>query len=98
MTDWHKDPGCSVYRELDRFFSQGNQPARLLLAWTSCVFARPCLKETKRPLVHGTRYRLKAADLAVLEKNLFEVDPTEIAGVKVDQTWLEGRLIFERAD
>jgi predicted amidohydrolase YtcJ len=36
----------------------------------------------------------KAADLIVLQRNLFEVDPMHIKDVKVMQTFLEGELVF----
>lgn len=38
----------------------------------------------------------KLADLAVLEKNLFEVPPLEIHKVRVDLTVFDGRIIFDR--
>jgi predicted amidohydrolase YtcJ len=40
----------------------------------------------------------KAADLIVLEKNLFEVDPMKLAEVKVLLTLLEGGEVYRHAD
>ncbi len=37
----------------------------------------------------------KLADFVVLEKNLFEIDPIEIKDVKVLQTWVGGKKVFE---
>jgi predicted amidohydrolase YtcJ len=38
----------------------------------------------------------KLADLVILEQNLFDVAPREIHAVRVMQTMLEGRTVFER--
>jgi len=38
----------------------------------------------------------KRADFIVLDKNIFEVDASEIDSIKVLQTWLDGELVFER--
>jgi len=39
----------------------------------------------------------KYADLVVLDKNLFDIDPTEISEVNVLMTMVDGRIIFDRA-
>ncbi len=39
----------------------------------------------------------KRADLVVLEKNLFEVDPLDIHRVRVDLTVFGGRIVYDRA-
>src|SRR5690606_27498908 len=39
----------------------------------------------------------KRADLVVLEKDLFAVDPHEIAKVRVDMTMMNGRFTHRRA-
>jgi predicted amidohydrolase YtcJ len=44
----------------------------------------------------GSIERGKLADLVVLERNLFEVDPREIGEVAVVMTLLEGRVVYER--
>ena len=38
----------------------------------------------------------KRADFIVLDKNIFEVDASEIHATKVLQTWLDGELVWER--
>ena len=38
----------------------------------------------------------KRADFIVLDKNIFEVDVSEIDSIRVLQTWLNGELVFER--
>ncbi|CEJ14204.1 N-substituted formamide deformylase precursor [bacterium YEK0313] len=37
----------------------------------------------------------KSADLIVLDRNLFDIAPAEIARTRVLQTWFEGRLVHE---
>lgn len=44
----------------------------------------------------GTLEPGKSADLIVLDRNLLDIDPTEIAGAHVDQTWFEGSPIYTR--
>jgi len=44
----------------------------------------------------GSIERGKLADLVVLERNLFELDPREIGEVAVVMTLLEGRVVYER--
>ena len=36
----------------------------------------------------------KRADFIVLDQNIFEIEVSEIAGIKVLQTWLDGELVF----
>jgi hypothetical protein len=38
----------------------------------------------------------KSADLIVLDRNLFEIAPTDIADTRVVTTFFEGRVVFER--
>ena len=38
----------------------------------------------------------KLADLVVLDRNLFEIDPQDILEVEVDLTMVDGRIVFER--
>lgn len=37
----------------------------------------------------------KSADLIVLDRNLFEVAPTDIADTRVTTTFFEGRAVYE---
>ncbi len=45
----------------------------------------------------GTLVEGKRADLIVLERNLFEIEPNDIDRTRVLQTWFGGELVFERA-
>lgn len=38
----------------------------------------------------------KLADLIVLDRNIYEIDPAEIAGTQVDLTVIDGRVAYER--
>ncbi|HEX9729071.1 MAG TPA: amidohydrolase [Gemmatimonadales bacterium] len=46
--------------------------------------------------VVGTLEVGKYADLVVLSRDLFAIDPTEIEGVRVDLTMVNGEVVFER--
>ncbi|MEQ9562624.1 MAG: amidohydrolase [Woeseiaceae bacterium] len=39
----------------------------------------------------------KLADFAVLDRDILTIDPDDISSIRVDQTWLGGRLVYERA-
>ena len=45
---------------------------------------------------NGTIETGKNADLVVLEKDIYSIDPDEIKTVKVDMTVLGGKVVFER--
>jgi predicted amidohydrolase YtcJ len=38
----------------------------------------------------------KQADLIVIDRNIYDVDPTEIAGAKVDMTLFDGKIVYRR--
>jgi predicted amidohydrolase YtcJ len=38
----------------------------------------------------------KLADLIVLDKDILSIDPDHIMNIQVDQTWLGGRLVYQR--
>ena len=44
----------------------------------------------------GTLEVGKFADIIVVDRNLFEVEPIEIMAAKVDLTVMNGRIVFER--
>ena len=45
----------------------------------------------------GTLEEGKFADIAVIDRNLFETEPKDIRGAHVDMTIMDGEVIFERA-
>lgn len=45
----------------------------------------------------GTLEEGKFADIAVIDRNLFEAEPKDIRGAHVDMTIMDGKVIFERA-
>ena len=40
----------------------------------------------------------KLADLIVLDKDILSIDPDHIMDIKVEQTWLGGKLVYESND
>jgi predicted amidohydrolase YtcJ len=44
----------------------------------------------------GTLEIGKRADMILLSRNLFETHPLEFVNVKVNQTWIDGEVVFER--
>ena len=40
----------------------------------------------------------KLADMAVLSDDILSVSPTKIREIKIDQTYVDGRLVFDRAN
>lgn len=44
----------------------------------------------------GTIEEDKLADLIVLDRDILEIDPEEIPDVQVEQTWLNGKLVYQR--
>ena len=45
----------------------------------------------------GTLEEGKFADIAIIDRNLFEAEPEDIRGAHVDMTIMDGKVIFERA-
>jgi predicted amidohydrolase YtcJ len=48
--------------------------------------------------VKGTITPGKLADLVILDRDIFNIDPAEIEKVKVKMTIMDGRVVFERKD
>lgn len=46
--------------------------------------------------IKGTLEAGKLADIVVLEKNLYDIEPDEIKDVKVDLTIMDGKVVYER--
>jgi hypothetical protein len=40
----------------------------------------------------------KFADLIVLDRNLFEIPPDDIAGTQVELTFFKGQLVYEHSE
>jgi predicted amidohydrolase YtcJ len=46
----------------------------------------------------GTIEEGKFADLIVLDKDILTIEPSHIMNIKVDQTWLGGKLVYHRSN
>ena len=46
--------------------------------------------------VKGTLEPGKLADIVILSRDIFAIDPTEIGQVRVETTILDGRVVYER--
>jgi predicted amidohydrolase YtcJ len=47
--------------------------------------------------IRGSISAGKLADITVCDRNLLEIDPTEILDMNIDMTIVDGRIVFERA-
>jgi predicted amidohydrolase YtcJ len=103
-TDWPVvplDPFASVHVAVNRQTLTGEPPGgwlpheRLsledaLAGWTSGSAYAEHMEEHKGALKVGM-----LADIAVLDRDLRKVPPSEIAGIKVEATVVGGRLVYE---
>ena len=48
--------------------------------------------------VKGTITPGKLADLVILDRDIFQIDPAEIEKVKVRMTVMDGRVVYEKKD
>ncbi len=88
----------SVYHTVGGLFPEGGEPfnkentlttAELLKAWTSGgQYNLGCEKEL------GTLEAGKLADIAVLDGDLFKIDPADARGMKVFMTIVNGRVVY----
>ncbi len=46
--------------------------------------------------IKGTLAAGKLADLVILDRDPFEVEPKELLNINVMQTWLGGKKVFEK--
>lgn len=72
--------------------SQKLTPGRMLNAYTSGTAYVNHLDEVVGRLTPG-----RFADLAVIDRNLFGLDPSELASARVDETWIGGEQVYLRA-
>ena len=40
----------------------------------------------------------KLADMIVLDQDILTIDPAHIMDIQVEQTWLGGKLVYEKAE
>lgn len=96
------DPFLEIYRAVTRLHNDG-QPEG---GWNPAE--KLSMYEVLRSYTYGSAYGVnreeelgtlepgKFADIIVIDRNLFTVDPSEIMGSRVDMTMMDGKVIFER--
>ena len=93
------DPWFGLEGMVTRRNPRGGYPGALWaeqaldLATAIEIYTRNPAKAMGLGHITGTIEVGKSADLIVLEKNLFEVEPDRLSGTKVRSTWFEGRLV-----
>jgi predicted amidohydrolase YtcJ len=67
------------------------------LAQALRIFTVDGARALRRSEVTGSLAIGKSADLIVLDRNLFAIDPDAVAGTEVEMTLFEGRVVYQRA-
>ena len=60
------------------------------------IFTVEGARAARRESVAGSLAVGKSADLIVLEKDLFEINPAEISRELLEMTWFAGELVYEK--
>lgn len=96
------DPLRGVYAAVTRRTTDGENPGgwvpdqKITLEETLTAYTRNAAYAAFKEDVLGTLERDKYADLVVLSRNLFEVDPVNIPDVEIDLTMVGGEVVHER--
>ncbi|MDD3169208.1 MAG: amidohydrolase family protein, partial [Eubacteriales bacterium] len=96
------DPFLEIYRGVTRLHNDGKPEG----GWNPTQ--KLSMYEVLRSYTYGSAYGVRReaelgtlepgnfADIIVISKNLFEIDPSEIRDSHVDMTMMDGKVIFER--
>lgn len=104
-TDWTVeplDPMLGLYAAVTREFTEGGPESgwfpdeKITLEQAIEFYTLGSAYAEFQEDVKGSIKIGKLADLAVLNKNLFDIEPKEILETKVDLTILGGKVVFER--
>jgi predicted amidohydrolase YtcJ len=103
-SDWPgptMNPLDGIQYALTRQPLDGSKPPRqpeqrLTLATMLAAYTRDAAWAAREDALDGTLALGKAADLIVLDRNLFEVAPRDIHRVRVVLTLLDGRVVYRR--
>ncbi|MCI7224278.1 amidohydrolase [Fusobacterium sp.] len=82
-------------QDLNGYPKNGFLPKERLSVYEAlCMFTKNVHYATGQETVLGTLEINKFADLVVLDKNLFDIDPREIKDVIVEQTYIAGECVY----
>lgn len=96
------NPFLEIYRGVTRLHNDGkpeggwNPTQKLTMYEMLRSYTYGSAYGVRREKELGTLEAGKFADIAVIDRNLFEVEPIEIMDAKVDLTVMNGRIVFER--
>ena len=96
------NPFLEIYRGVTRLHNDGkpeggwNPTQKLTMYEMLRSYTYGSAYGVRRENELGTLEAGKFADIAVIDRNLFEVDPIDIMDAKVDLTVMNGKIIFER--
>ena len=104
-SDWYvapMEPLMGIYGAVTRRTLDGAHPGgwvpeqKITVAEAVRAYTAGSAMAEGQEAVKGTLAPGMLADLVVLSEDIFAIDPTAIAGAKVDATVLGGRLVFQR--
>ncbi|MDD4583608.1 MAG: amidohydrolase, partial [Eubacteriales bacterium] len=96
------NPFLEIYRAVTRLHNDGepkggwNPTEKLSLYEVLRSYTYGSAYGTRREEELGTLEPGKFADIVVIDRNLFAIDPSEILEAKVDMTIMDGKIIFKR--
>ncbi|SDK12802.1 amidohydrolase [Natronincola ferrireducens] len=96
------DPFIEIYRAVTRLHNDGepkggwNPKEKLTMYEVLRSYTYGSAYGTSRENELGTLEIGKFADIMVLDKNLFNIEVSEIRDTKVDMTIMDGQIVFER--
>lgn len=96
------NPFLEIYRAVSRLHNDGkpeggwNPKEKLSLYEVLRSYTYGSAYGTARESELGTLEAGKFADIIAIDKNLFEVDPSEILTSRVEMTMMDGEIIFEK--
>jgi predicted amidohydrolase YtcJ len=96
------DPWIGIATMVRRRDPSGENPGSLWaeqaigLADALRIFTVEGARAARRDSVAGSLAVGKSADLIVLEKDLFEINPAEISRELLEMTWFAGELVYEK--
>ena len=97
-SDWPQpsmNPLVSIQAAITRSSPTG---PRMRLAAMIAAYTKDAARASREDTRSGSLEVGKAADLMVLERNLFEVEPEELSDLRVLLTLLEGRVVYRAAE